>query len=467
MDREELRLPDWLIHKFKYDDLRIVLDVNSGAVHLVDQAGWDMIGLMEQGLDEGEAARRLGEKYPPSLGGGVREEVARLVRQGLLFSPGYLEGYTQAPEYLVKALCFHVAHDCNMACRYCFARGGTFGGEKGLMPAGVARRGVDFLVENSGPRENCEIDFFGGEPLLNLPVVQETVQYARQRGKEKGKTFKFTLTTNGLLLDAAAREYLDREGFSVILSLDGRREVNDALRVQKDGRGTHDLLLGAFKEFVAGREHRDYYLRGTFTRGNLDFSRDLEYLLSQGFQHISLEPVVAPPGRPYALREEDLPAIYRQYYLVSRLYRERHRGEDPFTFFHFNLDLGRGPCVKKRLAGCGAGTSYLALSPGGDLYPCHQFVGEEAFLMGKVTGGLSFDRPLYHRFLELDVTRKGECRPCWAKFFCGGGCHASAYHLNGDLARPYRLGCQLEKKRLEYALGIQAYLYLGAHGKED
>ena len=450
-----------LIHKFKYHDLNVVLDVNSGAVHLVDEPAWKVIELMERGFSEIEIKRELGNAF---LHQGVvekaLEEAWQLKEKGLLFSPDFLEDYTRSPEYLVKALCFNVAHDCNMACRYCFAGKGSFGGSRDLMPLEVAFRGIDFLIENSRARKKCEVDFFGGEPLLNFPLIKKTVDYARRRGREEGKEFKFTLTTNGLLLKEEVMEYLDREDFSVVLSLDGRKEVNDRLRTLQGGGGTYDLLVSRYLSFLGKRGHQDYYLRGTYTRHNLDFSNDFWHLVELGFRSISLEPVVAFPELPYSLQEEDLPLLYREYEKIASLLQEYQQGPNPPSFFHFNLDLSQGPCIKKRLAGCGAGTEYLALSPEGELYPCHQFVGQEGFSMGNVLKGLNYDKELYGRFLKLDVNHKDECHQCWAKFFCGGGCHANAYLFNGSLEKPYRLGCELEKKRIECALALKAYQYL-------
>ncbi|RQD77753.1 MAG: thioether cross-link-forming SCIFF peptide maturase [Candidatus Syntrophonatronum acetioxidans] len=454
-------MTEGLIHKFRYKDLNIVLDVNSGAVHLVDEPGWKVIELMERGLTEKEVKRELENTFSqPYQVGKALEEVKELKEKGLLFSRDFLENYTRPPEYLVKALCFNISHDCNMSCRYCFASEGSFGGRRSLMPREVAFRGIDFLIENSPSRKNCEVDFFGGEPLLNFPLIKETVDYARRRGKEAGKEFKFTVTTNGLLLREEVMEYLDGEDFSVVLSLDGRKEVNDRLRPLKEGGGTYDLLVPRYLSFLEGRGHQDYYLRGTYTRHNLDFSHDFQHLVELGFRSISLEPVVASPESSYALQEEDLPLLFQEYEKVASLLQEYHQRKKPASFFHFNLDLSQGPCIKKRMAGCGAGTEYLALSPEGGLYPCHQFVGQEGFFMGNVLKDLTYDKKLYAKFLKLDVNHKEDCRQCWAKFFCGGGCHANAYNFNGDLEKPCSLGCELEKKRIECALALKAYQYL-------
>lgn len=450
-----------LIHRFRYKELNIVLDVNSGAVHLVDEKAWKVIGLMEQGLTEEEIHRELdsdlSRSHPAQK---ALEEVKQLKEKGLLFSRDFLKNYTRPTEYLVKALCFNISHHCNMACRYCFAGEGSFGGSRSLMSRKVAFRGIDFLIENSSSRKKCEVDFFGGEPLLNFPLIKETVEYARRRGREAGKEFKFTVTTNGLLLGEEVMEYLDGENFCVVLSLDGRKEINDRLRPLKGGGGTYDLLVSRYLSFLEGRDHRDYYLRGTYTRHNLDFSHDFQHLVELGFRRISLEPVVASPECSYALKEEDLPLIFREYEQIASLLQEYQQRQKPPSFFHFKLDLSQGPCIKKRLAGCGAGTEYLALSPEGDLYPCHQFVGQKDFLMGNVLKELTFHKELYAKFLKLDVNHKEECRQCWAKYFCGGGCHANAYSLSGALDKPYPLGCEIEKKRIECALALEAFHYL-------
>lgn len=449
-----------IIHKFKFGDLNLVLDVNSGAVHVVDALAWDIIGLMEKNFKEKEIQEMLKNTYNPFETEKAMQEIKLLKVKELLFSRDYTQDYSRPAEYIVKALCFHAAHDCNMTCRYCFAGQGAFGGKKNLMSRKAAFGGIDFLIENSGPRKNCEIDFFGGEPLLNFALIKETVDYARKRGREKGKEFKFTVTTNGLLLNEEIMDYLNDEKFSVVLSLDGRKEVNDRVRREKNGRGSYNTLVPRYISFVEKRQHEDYFIRGTYTRYNLDFSRDLQHMVDLGFKIISLEPVVASPDFPYALREDDLKIIKEEYHRIARVYQDLYNTPREFSFYHFNLDLSRGPCIKKRLAGCGAGTEYLALSPEGDLYPCHQFVGKGEFLMGNVLESLSFDRRLYHRFLGVDVNTKEECHRCWAKFFCGGGCHANAFNFNGDLFKPYGLGCALEKMRLECALGIQAYSYI-------
>ncbi|UNC93880.1 thioether cross-link-forming SCIFF peptide maturase [Candidatus Contubernalis alkalaceticus] len=450
-----------MIHKYCYDDLKIVLDVNSGAVHLVDPSGWEIISLLEQGFDLDQIAAQLEGKYHHQVIAETLEEIGKLIENGLLFSPDFLEGYKRPSEYIIKAMCFHMAHDCNMECSYCFAGKGSFGGKKSLMSREVAFRGVDFIIKNSGSRKNCEVDFFGGEPLLNFQVIKDTVDYARKKGRESGKEFKFTLTTNGLLLNQEVQDYVIGQGFSVVLSLDGRKEVNDRVRVlKKNGSSSYDRLVPKYLKFVEERNHQEYYLRGTFTAYNQDFSEDLKHLASLGFKEISLEPVVAPAAAPYALKEEHLPQLYCQYEQISRFYLESHGTESSFSFFHFNLDLSRGPCIKKRLAGCGAGTEYLALSPEGHIYPCHQFVGEKEFLMGDVTRSMEFDRIIYEGFLKVNVNSKEECGSCWAKFYCGGGCHANAHHFNGDVYKPYALGCKLEKKRLECALAVQAEIFL-------
>lgn len=452
-------MPGPMVHKFKFNNLNIVLDVNSGAVHVVSGLGWIIIDLMEKGHKEEEIQEKLNSNYDSREVIRVLQEIKELKERELLFSEDYTQDYSRPPEHIVKALCFHVAHDCNMTCSYCFAGKGAFGGIKSKMSREVAFKGIDFLIENSGSRKNCEIDFFGGEPLLNFSLVRETVDYARKREKEAGKEFNFTLTTNGVLLEKEVMDYLNEEGFSVVLSLDGRREINDRVRTL-GGKGSYDYVVPKYLSFIEKREHKDYFIRGTYTRHNLDFSEDLKHLVNLGFKSISLEPVVASPELPYALQEEDLPITYQQYEKIADLCQQFSSTSKSFSFFHFNLDLSQGPCIKKRLSGCGAGTEYMALSPEGDLYPCHQFVGKQEFLMGNVLQDLRYDHSLYNKFLKVDINSKEDCRRCWAKFFCGGGCHANAYNFNSDLYRPYGLGCNLEKKRLECALGLQAYSYL-------
>ncbi|MCL1805838.1 MAG: thioether cross-link-forming SCIFF peptide maturase, partial [Clostridiales bacterium] len=384
--------------------------------------------------------------------GGLEE----LAGEGLLMSDApELEGYKPQADRVIKALCLHVAHDCNLRCRYCFAGAGAFGGDRSLMPLDTGKKALDFLFDASGSREHVEVDYFGGEPLLNFPVVKELILYGEEESRRRGKVLKQTLTTNGVLLQGDVLDFLDRHEVALVLSLDGRREVNDRMRPAVGGSGSYDVILPHFREAVDKREGGNYYLRGTYTRYNQDFFQDVRHMVEAGYDMVSVEPVVAGPDEDYAFRREDLPELYRQYEELARYYLDRARAGKPFTFFHFNLDLDRGPCLPKRLSGCGAGFEYLAVTPEGALYPCHQFAGNADFAMGDVFGGIT--KPVVgDRFRESHVLTKEKCRGCWARFYCSGGCHANAWNFNRDLREPYALGCELEKKRLECAIWIKA-----------
>lgn len=428
------------IHSFMIGDKRYVLDINSGSLHEVDEAAWEAIGRYAGG------GRDVSE---------AQAEIQALVDQGLLFSldPGPIT----PPAGGLKALCLHVAHDCNLQCRYCFAGGGRFGGGRNRMSLAVARAAVDFLVAEGGDRAAYALDFFGGEPLLNMPAVRETVEYARSRGRDTGKSFRFTLTTNAVQLDDETIEFLDGNMDNVVLSLDGRRPVHNAMRRTIAGRGSYDVVVANILKFVARRGARDYYVRGTYTRANLDFSQDALHLADLGIRHMSLEPVVAGPDEPYALREGDMPLVTREYRRLAAAYIQRAREDRPFSFFHFNLETSRGPCLYRRVSGCGAGDQYLAVTPDGDLYPCHQFVGRPEFKMGDVFAGIT--RPdLRERFRQAHLFNKQDCPECWARYYCSGGCHANAAAFNGDILKPHRLGCELTRARLECALFVQAAL---------
>lgn len=448
------------IHLFEVNGRRFVLDVNGGALHLLDEPAFML--LAEE--DSREALARSGAA-PHSLAGEAREaweELSDLVRRGQLFAPPVAVPPGSAAPPALKALCLHVAHDCNLRCAYCFAREGDFGGDRGLMPLEVGRRALEFLVERSGRRRKLAVDYFGGEPLLNLGVVEELTAYARELGREAGKEFTFTLTTNGVALSGRALEYLAGSDFNVVLSLDGRPEVHDRWRSRPGGGGSQAEVLANCRQFVARRSGANYYVRGTFTRQNPDFSADAEYLLSEGFRSLSLEPVVSREG-DWALREEDLPRLYAEYDRLAALYLSERRAGRPFTFYHFNLALFDAPCLARRLSGCGAGHEYLAVTPSGDLYPCHQFVGREGFRMGNVCSG-EWDAGLAERFRSTTVYAKAACRECWARFHCSGGCHANAELFHGSLEHPYELGCALQRKRIECALAVQAELALESAG---
>lgn len=445
-----------MIHKFIFDDTRMVLDVHSGALHIVDQLVWDLLDHFGS-LPEEDLASRYTGQYPPEDIAEAVEEIKGLVERNILFSPDPMGGRYDPPEGgIIKALCLHLAHDCNLVCRYCFAGQGKFGGSPGLMAPEVGKKALEFLMEASGPRRHVEVDFFGGEPLLNFNVLRMLVDYGRDLARERGKEIKFTVTTNAVLLDREAGDFLNSNNISVILSMDGRPAVHDAMRPFPGGQGSYDIVLKNIRAFLSARRYRDYYIRGTYTAVNTDFFRDVEHLASLGFDNISLEPVVAGPGEYYALRNEMLYDIASQYEELVRLILKMKRDGRNLSFFHFNIDIGGGPCLPKRMSGCGAGHQYLAVDPEGVLYPCHQFVGREEFVMGSVFEGIRRG-DLVHRFKNTHLYSKDGCGQCWAKFFCSGGCHASAYLYSGSLEKPYGPGCVLAKKRLECAL------YLSAH----
>ncbi|MHB8171186.1 MAG: thioether cross-link-forming SCIFF peptide maturase [Thermincolia bacterium] len=443
-----------MIHKFSFDGTNIVLDVHSGAVHVVDQLVWAILEYYGQ-KEPAEIIDILKGSFPVEEIREGLEELDSLKESGQLFSSDtHLEEYHIPAEPILKSLCLHIAHDCNLRCSYCFAGTGNFGGDRSLMSLEVGRKAIDLLIQRSGPRRNCEIDFFGGEPLLNFKVVQDLVAYGRQGAAEAGKEFKFTLTTNAILLTPEIEKWLNDNGISVVLSLDGRPHVNDNVRTYVDGSGCYDEILPNIKRFVESRNNENYYVRGTFTHHNLDFSQDVLHLVDQGLNLVSVEPVVAPPEEDYAFKPEDLPILEEEYEKLTRAYLTRAEQGQPFNFFHFNLDLTGGPCLPKRLSGCGAGHEYLAVAPGGKLYPCHQFVGREEFLVGDVFAG-HLNGELMKNFQKAHVYNKEKCQTCWAKFYCSGGCHANAYGANHDLYQPYEIGCRLEKKRLECAIYLQ------------
>ncbi|WP_027717992.1 thioether cross-link-forming SCIFF peptide maturase [Desulfovirgula thermocuniculi] len=446
-----------MLHRFTINGYHLVLDANSGALHLVDGLVYDLLGEYPP-ADRRELVARFSRFYPREQVEEALAELEQLEGEGLLFSPDPLEDACRVPqERGLKALCLNVAHDCNLACRYCFAGQGNFGGEAGLMPLEVGQKAIDFLLTASGPRRRVEVDFFGGEPLLNLPVLKELVAYGREKAEALGKHIKFTVTTNALLLNPDVAAYLNEQDMAVVLSIDGRPQVHDAMRVFPGGGGSYRYVLENVKRFVATRPQGEYYIRGTFTRHNLDFARDVLHLADLGFKKISLEPVVACGAADYALRPEDVPAVCAEYEELARLLVERSRAGEPFEFFHFNIDLEGGPCLVRRLWGCGAGVEYLAVTPGGDLYPCHQFVGRPEFCLGHVAEGIT-RRDLVEQFKAAHVYNKEPCRQCWARFFCGGGCHANAHAYAGSIMQPPEIFCALVKKRIECALYVRAAL---------
>ncbi len=446
-----------MIHQYKNNGCSIVLDVNSGAVHVVDSLAYEAIALYEDHEPE-EIMGQLKDRYPLEE---IREallDIEELKAQGTLFTEDtYREpilDFKKRPT-VVKALCLHVAHDCNLACRYCFAEEGEYHGRRALMSYEVGKQALDFLIANSGSRRNLEVDFFGGEPLMNWQVVKDLVAYGREQEKLHNKNFRFTLTTNGVLLNDEVQEFVNREMSNVVLSIDGRKEVNDRMRPFRGGKGSYELIVPKFRKLADSREQKNYYVRGTFTHNNLDFCEDVLHLADLGFRQISVEPVVADPEEDYAIREEDIPVICEQYDKLAAEMVRRLGKENEFTFFHFMIDLTGGPCVAKRLSGCGSGTEYLAVTPWGDLYPCHQFVGEEDFLMGNVFEGVT-RREIRDTFKECNVYTKEKCRNCFARFYCSGGCAANSYKFHGSVNDAYDIGCELQRKRVECAIMIKA-----------
>ncbi len=504
-----------MIHQYKNNGYNIVLDVNSGSVHVVDELVYEVIGLLlrkcperkiaqtmrrivqevegrsdteEQGgacADEpGQAVVEAKEKaqdgsgalpgtnllteimeelitkYPADEIGEALQECRMLADAGVLFTEDVYENAItdyKARKTVVKALCLHIAHDCNLACKYCFAEEGEYHGRRALMSFEVGKKALDFLIANSGDRRNLEVDFFGGEPLMNWQVVKDLVAYGREQEKLHGKNFRFTLTTNGVLLNDEIMEFCNREMANVVLSVDGRKEVHDRMRPFRGGKGSYDLILPKFKRFADSRGQQKYYVRGTFTHYNLDFANDVLHLADEGFDQISVEPVVASATEDYALREEDLPTIFAEYDKLAAEMVKREKEGRGFTFFHYMIDLSGGPCVYKRLSGCGSGTEYLAVTPWGDLYPCHQFVGIDKYLMGNVDEGITKPE-IVDEFKCCNVYTKEKCRSCFAKFYCSGGCAANSYNFHGTIQDAYDIGCELQRKRVECAIMIKAAL---------
>jgi uncharacterized protein len=446
-----------MIHQFKLGGYNIVLDICSGAVHAVDELAYDSIALFEtESRDAVVSAMR--EKYPALPEKEIEacyDQIAALKAQGQLFTPDSFAPmagkFKEKSAGIIKALCLHVAHTCNLNCSYCFASQGKYHGERAMMSLEVGKRALDFLIENSGKRRNLEVDFFGGEPLMNWQVVKELVSYARSREKEAGKNFRFTLTTNGMLIDDEVIEFCNREMSNVVLSLDGRKEIHDRFRVDYAGNGSWERIVPKFQKLVQARGGKNYYMRGTFTHANPDFVTDIRQMLDLGFTELSMEPVVCAPDDPSALTPEDIEVVKGQYEELAELMRQRDREGRPFTFYHYMIDLSGGPCIYKRISGCGSGTEYMAVTPWGDLYPCHQFVGEERFKLGDIWHGL--DNPeVQAEFAACNVYAKPECADCWAKLYCSGGCAANAYHATGSITGVYEAGCELFRKRMECAI---------------
>jgi uncharacterized protein len=446
-----------MIHKYNYKDQYIVLDVNSGAVHVVNNIVYDILDHYRERTLE-EIIALLSGKYAQNDILEAMEDIQYLIDNEMLdtddsqVTMDMLEGRGA----IIKAMCLHVAHDCNMTCKYCFGDKGAFEGVRSLLSLETGKKAIDFLLKHSGTRRNLEIDFFGGEPLMNFEVVKALVTYGREAEKAYGKNIRFTITTNGLLLDEDKTEYINANMDNVILSIDGRPSVNDNMRRTVNDKGTYDIITKNYLKFVEKRKGT-YYVRGTFTRENLDFSEDVKHLADKGFKNISVEPVVTDLSFSYALQDEDKDTIFREYEKLTELYLDYAKEGKKFEFFHFNVDLNQGPCIVKRVSGCGAGTEYVAVSPEGDIYPCHQFVGDPDFKIGNLSDE-HFENHLYDDFNRAHIYNKDKCKECWAKFYCSGGCHANAFHMNGDIRKPYDLGCELEKKRIECAIAIKAVL---------
>ncbi|MGI6695697.1 MAG: thioether cross-link-forming SCIFF peptide maturase [Christensenellales bacterium] len=454
-----------MVHTYSLNGFNIALDVFSGAVHVCDPVSLEAIRLYERD-SRAEVAEKLRIAFPghPEVTeAGIAELLDTLddmKAQGTLYTEDeYRDSafHLKKDPGLVKAMCLHVAHACNLTCSYCFAGQGHYQGEAALMPLGVGKKALDYLVRHSGDRKHLEVDFFGGEPLLNWDVVKALVAYGRSLEKKAGKVFRFTLTTNGMLLNDEVTAFCNREMHNVVLSLDGRREVHDFYRKDHRGKGSYEVVVSRFQRFVKMRGDKEYYIRGTYTRRNTDFLRDILHIAELGFDKLSMEPVVAQPGSPEALREEDLPQLFEQYEALAREMLAREKAGKGFQFYHYMLDLAHGPCVYKRLSGCGSGTEYLAVTPSGDLYPCHQFVGEEVYKLGSLDEGIT-RHDLQAAFQRNNVYQHAACRECWAMLYCAGGCAANACHATGSIEGVYAFGCELFKKRMECAIMLQAAL---------
>ena len=463
-----------MIHRYTLGGLYIVVDTYSGAVHVVDEIAYDIIGLYDEGQTAEAIVPAMLEKY------GQREDVTReelqdccgqieeLKAAGKLWAADTFESLAgdlkEKSAGIVKALCLHVAHTCNLNCAYCFASQGNYHGERAVMSYEVGKQALDFLMDHSGTRHNLEVDFFGGEPLMNWQVVKDLVAYARSVEKERGKNFRFTLTTNGMLIDDDVIDFANKEMHNVVLSLDGRKEVHDRYRVDYAGKGSWETIVPKFQKLVASRPaDKTYYMRGTFTHENPDFLEDIKTMLDLGFDELSMEPVVCAPDDPAALTEEDLNIVFDQYEKLAQLMQERRKAGKPFTFYHYMLDLAGGPCVYKRISGCGSGTEYMAVTPTGELYPCHQFVGEEDFKLGDIWKGVT-NPAVQEQFAACNVYTRPQCADCWAKLYCSGGCAANAFHATGSIQGVYEHGCDLFRKRMECAIFLEAAKSVGEDG---
>lgn len=451
-----------MIHSYKMKGYNIIIDQNSGCVHSVDEVAYDIINMFESKPKE-KIKDFILDKYSkrddvtPEDIDLCFEDIEALIKDGRLFAKDAFENSAldfKKRQGVLKAICLHVAHDCNLACKYCFAGKGEYDGPKGLMSFETGKRALDFLVEKSGTRKNLEVDFFGGEPLLNWEVCKKLVEYGRSIEKEHGKNFRFTLTTNGVLVNDEVIDFCNREMGNVVLSLDGRKETHDRLRTTCNGKGSYDLIVDKFKKFANARNQADYYMRGTYTHYNTDFSKDIIHMADLGFKELSIEPVVSDPTEPYALKENDLPILKEQYEILADEMLRRYRNGNGFTFYHYMIDLNSGPCIVKRISGCGVGTEYMAVTPSGELYPCHQFVGDEKFLLGDIWKGV-INTAILDEFKGCNVYSHPECKDCFAKLYCSGGCAANAYHTTGSVNGIYEFGCELHRKRIECAIMLK------------
>ncbi len=447
------------IHKFKQGDKYFVLDVNTGAVHVVDELVYDILD-DDKLKEKVNIINELKGKYDEEEISEAYDEIQELVKEEVLYSPDQYEEIAHSSmddrDY-IKAVCLNIIHGCNLRCKYCFADEGEYHGHKGVMSVETAKKAIDYVIKRSGPRKNIEIDLFGGEPTLIMDTIKEIIKYARENEAKWNKNIRFTMTTNATLLNDEMMEFMDKEMGNIILSLDGRKEVNDKVRIKPDGSGSYDDILPNIKKMISKRtKGKTYYVRGTFTRDNVDFYEDVVSMLNEGFREISIEPVVLEEGHPLAIREEDLPEIFDNYdKLYNEMARRKREGKDEFTFYHFNIDLQGGPCVYKRISGCGSGFEYVAITPQGDVYPCHQFVGKEEYKLGSIFDD-TYDAELGKKFKKAHIYNKPKCRECWARFYCSGGCQANNVNFNGDMNIPYEIGCKMQKKRIECAIALKA-----------
>lgn len=449
-----------MVHQYKLNGYNIVLDSESGSIHTVDDVAYDVIELY-QNTPKDDIAAVIAKRHGISAEEveEIIQDIEELKKDRKLFTKDIFSGQAdlfKERQSVVKAICLHVAHGCNMTCGYCFAGDGEYHGPQALMSYEVGKRALDWLIENSGTRRNLEVDFFGGEPLLNFDVVKKLVAYGRQQEKEHNKNFRFTLTTNGVLLDDEVIDFANKEMSNVVISLDGRKDINDNMRKTRGGKGTYDMILPAFKKLAESRNQQDYYMRGTYTHYNTDFTNDILHMADLGFKELSIEPVVAPDDAPYALKESDMPKLLSEYERLACEILDRKRegkGRD-FNFYHYMIDLTGGPCIVKRISGCGVGTEYVAVTPSGDLYPCHQFVGDEKFLLGNIYDSITNDS-VCHQFKSCNIYSHEECADCFAKLYCSGGCAANAYHTTGSITGVYDMGCRLHKKRIECAIMLK------------